>query len=138
MKDKIIQLIKDHENSLIKDYDKLFNEIEGIFCPKNEYTDEFEHFWVIYGKNIGKQKAFREWKKLKSSEVSQIFNHVRAYVSSKEKQFRKDPERYLKHKTFNDEVVNANNKRDTGATPDQLAEIVARRFAREQREQGGG
>ena len=71
-----------------------------LFTNKN-----FEDFWNLYDKKVGKPNTMKEWKKLKPLEIDQIFIHVPEYKASKEKQFRKDPERYLKHKTFNDEII---------------------------------
>ena len=71
-----------------------------LFTDKN-----FEDFWNLYDKKVGKPNTMKEWKKLKPLEIDQIFIHVPKYTASKEKQFRKDPERYLRHKTFNDEII---------------------------------
>ena len=65
---------------------------------------EFEDFWNLYDKKVGKMNALKEWKKLKPLEIERIFEHAPFYLKTREKQFRKDPERYLKHKIFMDEI----------------------------------
>lgn len=122
--------------NICKSYDKhMENENENINENLNlnlnlNNINEFEHFWNLYDKKVGKANALKQWKKLKPDEVERIFIHLKDYLK-KEKQYRKDPERYLKHKTFNDEVVNTSITKNSGASPDELAEIVARRFQRE-------
>ena len=65
---------------------------------------DFEDFWNLYDKKVGKMNALKEWKKLKPLEIERIFEHVPFYLRTREKQYRKDPERYLKHKIFMDEI----------------------------------
>jgi len=70
----------------------------------------FEIFWDCYDKKVGKPHSIEQWKKLTDEEIATIFGTVKGYVLANEKQFRKDPERYLKYKTFNDEIIsNGNN-----------------------------
>ena len=70
-----------------------------LFTDKN-----FEDFWKLYDKKIGKVNTQKEWKKLKPLEIERVFEHVPFYLKTREKQYRKDPERYLKHKVFMDEI----------------------------------
>lgn len=41
------------------------NRTDKIRIEQNKYTSEFEQFWSIYPKKIGKDAAFKSWKKLK-------------------------------------------------------------------------
>ena len=79
----------------------------------------FNEFWNLYGKKVGRKTALIEWLKLTDEEINQIFNHVPKYTAATEKQFRKDPERYLKKKTFLDEVIQ--KQAPTGFTPQNTA-----------------
>ena len=86
---------------------------------EEEIKELFEKFWNLYGKKVGKKTALAEWLKLTDEEINQIFNHVPKYTAATEKQFRKDPERYLKKKTFLDEVIQ--KQAPTGFTPQNTA-----------------
>ena len=78
-----------------------------LFTDKN-----FEDFWKLYDKKIGKVNTQKEWKKLKPLEIERVFQHVPFYLKTREKQYRKDPERYLKHKVFMDEIETEVKKMD--------------------------
>ena len=56
-----------------------------------------------------KAKSLEYWKKLSGKEQEQVLPHVKAYVSSREKCYQKDFERYLRDKTFKTVVVKGNN-----------------------------
>lgn len=71
---------------------------------------EFNYFWDSYDKKVGKPNTIREWGKLTKEEKEKIFKVLPIYINSKpDKQFRKDPERFLKHKVFNDEIIEKPN-----------------------------
>lgn len=64
----------------------------------------FDAFWKAYGKYVGKQDAEKAWEKISEVDREKIMKHLEIYCK-KEKQYRRDPIRYLKHKVWNDEVV---------------------------------
>lgn len=64
----------------------------------------FDDFWEKYGKKVGKPKCIALWEKISQGAREKIMQHLEVYTL-KEKQYRKDPERYLKHKTWEDEVI---------------------------------
>jgi hypothetical protein len=68
------------------------------------YIMPFELFWDKYAKKVGREKTENMWKRLKPEEHQAIMTHLDEYTKT-EKRFRKDPERYLKNKTWKDEVV---------------------------------
>lgn len=78
-----------------------------------ELKESFNQFWNLYDKKRGKEKAFLYWCKLTDEERAKVFENVPIYVRATEKQFRKDPERYLRNKTFNDEVIDGAIKQHT-------------------------
>lgn len=78
-----------------------------------ELKESFNQFWNLYDKKRGKEKAFLYWCKLTDDERAKVFENVPIYVRATEKQFRKDPERYLRNKTFNDEVIDGTIKNNT-------------------------
>ena len=79
--------------------------------------DSFEIFWNLYNKKVNPKLCKSMWKKIDPELHQFIFNHVREYVKNKpDKQFRKDPERYLKYEMWQSEIVcdeNAGNKKES-------------------------
>lgn len=78
-----------------------------------EISPTFEDFWNAYDKKVGKPNALKQWKLLTREEKELTMEHVPAYVLSRDKKYRKDPERYLKHKTFEDEIITDNDTEHT-------------------------
>jgi len=76
-----------------------------------QMTEMFEGFWNFYDKKVGKDKAMVAWFKLTDEEVEKIRNTLPAYLEAfYERKYRKDPVRYLTHKAFNDEPLNASER----------------------------
>ena len=69
----------------------------------------FEQCWIAYRRKGSKKKSFEYWKKLTDVEKQNVMPHIKAYVSTRELQFQKDFERYLRDKIFMT-VVFRNNK----------------------------
>lgn len=69
----------------------------------------FEECWVAYRRKGSKKKAFEYWKKTSESDKARVLPHIKAYVQSRELQYEKDFERYLRDKIYLN-VVFANNK----------------------------
>ena len=78
-----------------KEYNKKENNIS---------IERFEEFWNTYNKKVGKDKAKAKWSKLKEKEVDAIFKALPSYIASREVKYRKDPERYLSHRVWEDEM----------------------------------
>jgi hypothetical protein len=72
----------------------------------NIYNERFEEFWNIYNKKVGKDKAKARWSKLKAKEVDDIFKALPLYIATREVKYRKDPERYIGHRVWEDEIPN--------------------------------
>lgn len=68
------------------------------------HDDSFALFWDKYGKKVQPSKCKVIWKKLSPDEHSKIMIHLDAYTKV-DRQFRKDPERYLKNRCWEDEVI---------------------------------
>jgi hypothetical protein len=60
----------------------------------------FEECWIAYRRKGSKKKAKEYWRKLKDNEKISVLSHINAYVASRELQFQKDFERYLRDKIF--------------------------------------
>jgi hypothetical protein len=87
------------------------HELELVTGPS------FSDFWGLYGKKVGKPAAEREWQKLTTKDHEAVMRSVPAYVRAKEKIYRKDPERFLKHRAWEDEVITTNNAPRNGKQP---------------------
>ena len=75
----------------------------------------FDVFWDAYDKKKGRPKCEGLWKKLKGDEIELIFNNLPNYVlSTPVKQYRSNPETWLRNKGWNDEVIN--NEQFNGQT----------------------
>jgi uncharacterized protein YdaU (DUF1376 family) len=72
----------------------------------NIYTNEFESFWKIYDKPVGKANAFKIWKSIKPNDdlVKTILQKATLQAKNVERKFRKDAERWLKDKRWEDEI----------------------------------
>lgn len=76
----------------------------SIIARKKNFDDRFDIFWDLYGKKVGKQKTMKLWGKLKHEEIDHILQVTPVYVRiHHEEQFRKDPERFLSHRAWEDE-----------------------------------
>lgn len=71
---------------------------------------DFEIFWDLYDKKVGgKVKIESLWENLTDNERSIAIEHIPSYKNSQpNKQYRKNPETYLRNKSFNDEIINSN------------------------------
>ena len=75
---------------------------------RGEYTDEFELFWKLYSKPVGKVNAFKEWNKLKPSSelIKTITEKAKAQaIAITEPKFRKDAERWIRDRRWEDEII---------------------------------
>ena len=73
----------------------------------------FDDFWDLYDKKRGKPNAMKFWEKLSQKEKEACMSAIPAYLQSQpNKLYRKDPERYVRHKCWEDEIVAS----ATGAT----------------------
>lgn len=72
----------------------------------NQYTSEFESFWKVYDKPSGKANAFKIWKSIKPDTplVETILLKANLQAKNVERKFRKDAERWLRDKRWEDEI----------------------------------
>jgi hypothetical protein len=93
-------VLQHHTSGVRTPHNKEYNKKEN-----NNSIERFEEFWNTYNKKVGKDKAKAKWTKLKTSEIEAIFNALPSYIASREVKYRKDPERYLAHRVWEDEVI---------------------------------
>jgi len=101
-------LVSEHHTPLV-----LKPHTSGVETPHNKETnikvnnnsiERFEEFWNIYNKKVGKDKTKAKWSKLKEKEIDAIFKALPSYIANREVKYRKDPERYLTHRVWEDEM----------------------------------
>jgi len=76
---------------------------------EKEKSELFEQCWVAYNRKGSKKKAKDYWHKLSNKEKDNVLQHIKVYVTTREKKFQKDFERYLRDKTFNDLIIQGDN-----------------------------
>ena len=90
----------------------------------------FDAFWHLYDKKVGKDKCRKLWDKLSETEKEACLAYIEPYKQAQpSKQYRKNPETFLRNKSWNDELIYHN---DTINKPtieqqrlDKLADILA-------------
>ena len=71
----------------------------------------FEDFWNLYDKKVGRPKAEKLWAKLSEKEKADCMAYIPLYKQAQsDKQFRKNPETFLRNKAFYDEIVIRDSK----------------------------
>ena len=91
---------------------------------KKVINDRFEEFWDLYGKKVGKEKAKAKWIKLKESEKDAILIAIPKYKESRpDPTYRKDPERYIGHRVWEDEIPTSSNQPTTAQVNQTSFEI---------------
>lgn len=71
---------------------------------RNDYPDDFEEAYVDYRRKGNKANAYKMWLKLTDDEKMKVATHIPHYVSTREVQYQKDFERYLRDKVFENVV----------------------------------
>lgn len=76
---------------------------------------QFDRFWILYDKNVGKNSSRILWCKLSAEEREIIMKHVPKYVeSTPDKAYRKNPETYLYEEVWKDEIITKTKKTVNG------------------------
>lgn len=106
-------VIDQDENGLYLDdfitYEEMAAIVDYLRTSTDKKKDLFEECWVAYRLKGIKKKAKEQWNKLKESEMDMVMPHIKAYVSSRDVQYQKDFERYLRDRVFLEVVYNGNN-----------------------------
>jgi hypothetical protein len=86
--------------------DKQLNKETIKQLNNKEPDDLFENFWNLYDKKKGKDKTILQWNKLKTEEKEKAIEGISFYQKYQpETKYRKDPERYLSNKVWEDEEI---------------------------------
>lgn len=89
------------------EYDNMA-EIVDYLRTQAPMKELFEECWKTYRRKGIKRKALEYWKKLTDAEKELVLPHVKAYVVTREIQYQKDFERYLRDRVFNTIVYQGN------------------------------
>lgn len=66
----------------------------------------FEQFWELYDKKVGKKPCESRWKRLTKKQIEKIAIHLPLYVESTPvKQYRLNPKSYLNQHAWNNEII---------------------------------
>lgn len=67
---------------------------------------DFEEFWDLYDKKVGKLKTMNRYNRLTKKQVEKIAEHLPRYLqATPDKQFRKNPLTYLNGHCWEDEII---------------------------------
>ena len=70
----------------------------------------FDFFWNAYEKKVGRPKCEKLWAKLTLAEKKACLAYIPLYKQAHpDKQYRKNPETFLRNKSWNDELIFRNN-----------------------------
>lgn len=107
----------------VKELVKDFFQAGILLAEGNTETDaSFEAFWNLYEKKVAMQKCLKLWNKLTPKEKADCMAYIPKYkIAQPDKQYRKNPETFLRNKSFYDELI----YRDTTQQRfDKLADIL--------------
>ncbi len=79
-------------------------------------VNDFNFFWNAYEKKVGRPKCEKLWAKLTLKEKKACLDYIPLYKQAQpDKQYRKNPETFLRNKSWNDELIyrNGNNESTT-------------------------
>lgn len=79
--------------------------------------DDFDIFWTIYKRKGNKKQARMQWSKMSNRKRQIAIEHAKRYIASRELQYCKDAERYLRYEVYYDEI------HTTGSTTN-LADVI--------------
>ena len=95
---------------ILHDNKDILIDIEKKENILKEKKDElFEECWKAYRRKGSKKKSKEYWCKLSDDERKMVLQHIKFYVGSRDLQYQKDFERYLRDKIFMTIVFKNNN-----------------------------
>lgn len=120
-RDRILSMLKDMEIAVVDDnedgvciddfisFDDMAAIVDYLRTSEDRNPELFNECWKAYRMKGSKKKAKEYWNKLKDVEIDTVLAHIKAYVSSRDVQYQKDFERYLRDRVFLDVVYSGNN-----------------------------
>lgn len=89
-------------------FEAMADIVDYLRTPDDKDTELFEECWKAYRRKGIKKKAKDYWNKMKDDERQRVMPHISAYVKSRDVQYQKDFERYLRDRVFDTVVYNGN------------------------------
>jgi hypothetical protein len=84
--------------------------VEQPISDDEAFSVTFDTFWNAYDKKVGRPKCEKLWDKLTIKEKSDCLAYIPRYKQAQsDKQYRKNPETFLRNKSWNDELIYRNN-----------------------------
>lgn len=94
-------------------YEQLSMVVDYLRSLKSNMTEDskslFEKCWITYRRKGSKKKSVEYWNRLTDEKRARVLPHIKAYIASREIQYQKDFERYLRDETFNTIIFGLNN-----------------------------
>lgn len=108
------------------------SEEERASVVEAQLWPTFTDWWTVYAKGSKKLSA-ELWEKIPQKEREAIMAHTPKYIASKpDMKYRKDGERYLKHRTWEDPIIEETSDRNGHNTiqqaHDEIDRLVAQRY----------
>lgn len=78
-----------------------------------EFDNEFLEFWKIYDMDIQQDECYGQWKYIDIMNRALILKRIQNYIDNTDKNFRKEPLKYLRNRMWLDEVVSRKSAKQT-------------------------
>lgn len=95
-------------NSPTKEEIRLSDDKHNIVS--DQYDEQFSDFWKQYGKSVDKQGTYKVWCRLSKKDKERAIAMIQPYKENRchyDKKFMLDPIRYLRRKTWEDDLTPA-------------------------------
>jgi len=103
---------KKEEDNIINNADKGKGKQESQTL--DEENSAFDRFWDLYDKKVGRVKCKKLFNNLSENDWNKIFETLPTYIqATPDKQYRKNPETYLRNRAWEDELYVKEQKEET-------------------------
>ena len=105
---------------IVKDTEEANSSSELLEEGRNNITESnitelnitFNQFWEVYDKKVGKELCKKKWESLTGDERHSVMDYIPKYKElTPDKQYRKDPIRFLRHKAWEDELPQSGDEK---------------------------
>ena len=98
---------------------------EATYSEVCDVNAPFDDFWNLYDKKVGRPKCEKLWSKLTMAERVYCLNYIPLYKQAQpDKQYRKNPETFLRNKAWNDEIIYRNGTGKSTAEEQRLDRLT--------------
>ena len=85
----------------------------------------FDAFWNAYDKKVARPKCEKLWGRLTLAEQAACMAYIPLYIEAQpSKQYRKNPETFLRNKSWNDELIYTDNAIRTDINQQRAAKLA--------------